>query len=191
MKALLKDTESNVDAFIAPGHVTTIIGLDAYEFLAKDFGCPVVVSGFEPLDLLQAILLILQQANEGTASVENQYRRAVTREGNRVAQAAMEEVFEVREALWRGLGFIPGTGLGIAEAYAEWDAERAFGLVPPESAPDPPGCKCGEVLRGIVAPPDCPLFGSTCTPANPVGPCMVSPEGACAAHYKYHWLERS
>ncbi len=185
LRVLVKDSSSRIGAFIAPGHVTTIIGPDAYCFLADEYNRPVVVTGFEPLDLLQAIMLILQQAAEGKPRVENQYTRAVRVQGNRRALEAMDEVFEIRPAIWRGLGLIPGTGLGIAPAFAPWDAEKAWDLSQVEPAPEPPGCLCGDVLKGVSQPKDCSLFAVSCTPDSPVGPCMVSPEGACAAHYRY------
>jgi hydrogenase expression/formation protein HypD len=174
-----------IDGFIGPAHVSTVIGSQPYEFFAKEYQRPVVIAGFEPLDVLQAILMLVRQINDGRFEVENQYRRAVTRDGNAKAQALMAEVFELRRSFeWRGLGTVPYSGLRIKEAYAAFDAEKRFEL-PQLSPPDHKGCECGAILRGVKRPQDCKLFGTVCTPDNPIDSCMVSSEGACAAHYTY------
>jgi hydrogenase expression/formation protein HypD len=174
-----------LDGFIGPAHVSTVIGSRPYEPVAKRYGKPFVIAGFEPLDVLSAILMLVKQVNEGRAEVENQYTRAVRVEGNLRAQAIVAEVFETRESFgWRGLGRIPGSALRLREAFAAFDAERVFPADEIE-APDHPGCQCGEVIQGLIAPTECALFASACTPDTPVGACMVSSEGACAAHYTY------
>jgi hydrogenase expression/formation protein HypD len=174
-----------LDGFIGPAHVSAVIGTQPYEHFAAEYEKPVVVAGFEPLDVLQAILMLVNQLNEGRAEVENQYTRAVTRQGNRKAQALVAEVFELRKVFeWRGLGQVPYSGLRINEAHAEFDAERRFGLSD-RVVPEPPGCECGAILRGLKRPTQCKLFGVACTPERPVGACMVSSEGACAAYYTY------
>jgi hydrogenase expression/formation protein HypD len=184
LRALLSDPEVALDALILPGHVTSIIGLSAYAFLADEFRVPSVVTGFEPLDILRALLELVRQRNEGRAEVRNLYSRAVPDAGNPKARAIMAEVFQPSDALWRGIGPIPGSGLALAEAYREFDAMAALGLTLREVRPLP-GCRCGEVLKGKLAPSGCPLFGKACTPARPVGPCMVSSEGSCAAYYTF------
>jgi len=174
-----------IDGFIGPAHVSTVIGSRPYEFVAADYRQPVVIAGFEPLDVMQAILMLVRQVNAGLAAVENEFSRAVSREGNLKAQRRMAEVFELRsEFEWRGLGLVPRSALKIGAAYAAFDAERRFGLEY-RSVPDHKACECGAILRGVKRPQDCRIFGSVCTPANPVGSCMVSSEGACAAHYSY------
>jgi hydrogenase expression/formation protein HypD len=174
-----------IDGFIGPAHVSTVIGSRPYEFVAADYRKPVVIAGFEPLDVMQAILMLVRQVNAGRAAVENEFSRAVSREGNLKAQRRMAEVFELRsEFEWRGLGLVPRSALKIGAAYAAFDAERRFGLEY-RSVPDHKACECGAILRGVKRPQDCRIFGSVCTPANPVGSCMVSSEGACAAHYSY------
>jgi hydrogenase expression/formation protein HypD len=173
-----------LDGFIAPGHVSAIAGTDMYRPLANEFGLGVVVAGFEPADILQAILMLVRQLESGKPRVEIQYRRTVRPEGNRIARALLNRVFEPKDDTWRGLGVIPLSGLKIREEYAAWDAERNFDLaVPPSSEPE--GCICGSILRGLKTPADCRLFATACTPADPVGACMVSSEGACAAFYTY------
>jgi hydrogenase expression/formation protein HypD len=174
-----------VDGFIGPSHVSAVIGSRPYEAAAEKFGKPVVIAGFEPLDVMQSVLMLLRQLNQRRAEVENEYTRAVTRDGNLKAQALMAEVFEVRETFeWRGLGEVPLSALKLREAYGEQDAERRFGLayVP---VPDNRACECGAILCGARQPRECKLFGTVCTPENPMGSCMVSSEGACAAHYTY------
>jgi len=174
-----------LDAFIGPAHVSTVIGSRPYEYFAEEYQKPVVVAGFEPLDVMQAILMLVRQINEGRAEVENQFIRAVTREGNRKALALVAEVFELRRSFeWRGLGLVPYSALRIKEPYADWDAERRF-AIPGAMVPDHKACACGAILRGVKKPTDCKLFGTGCTPENPMGSCMVSAEGACAAHYTY------
>ena len=171
--------------FIGPAHVSTVIGSRPYEFVAADYHKPVVIAGFEPLDVMQAILMLLRQVNTGRAEVENEFVRAVSREGNLKAQACMAEVFELRDEFeWRGLGVVPHSALKLRAAYAAFDAERRFDVAY-RSVPDQPACECGAILRGLKRPQACRLFGTVCTPENPVGSCMVSSEGACAAHYGY------
>ncbi|KAA0570664.1 hydrogenase formation protein HypD [Azospirillum sp. Sh1] len=175
----------SLDGFVGPAHVSVVIGSDSYAPAATDYGKPVVISGFEPLDVLQSILMLVRQINDGRAEVENQYTRAVTADGNRKAQALVLEIFETRPSFeWRGLGSIPHSGLKLREAYAAFDAERRFPIAG-ASVPDHKGCDCGAILRGVKRPIDCKLFDTVCTPENPMGSCMVSAEGACAAHYTY------
>ncbi len=174
-----------IDGFIGPAHVSTIIGSEPYAFFAEEFAKPVVIAGFEPLDVLQAVLMLIRQVNEGRHEVENQYGRAVRREGNECAKADVAEVFELRKSFeWRGLGLVPYSALRIKGQYAAFDAERRF-LLEDVPARDNPGCQCGAVLRGVKQPTDCRLFGTVCTPETPMGSCMVSAEGACAAHWTY------
>ena len=185
LEAIVNDPELKVDALILPGHVSTIIGAAPYEFLAERYGLPGVITGFEPVDILQGIAMILRQLAKGRAEVEIAYARGVMREGNPVALAAIDEVFETCPATWRGLGEIPGSGYRIREEYAAFDALRRFGPAI-EPTIEHKGCRCGDVLRGIMAPDECPLFRTACTPENPIGPCMVSSEGSCAAYYRYY-----
>lgn len=174
-----------IDGFVGPAHVSIVIGSEPYEHFAEEYAKPVVIAGFEPLDVMQAILMLVRQVNEGRAEVENEFARAVTRAGNRAAQAAVVDVFELRERFeWRGLGEVPYSALKIRPAYARFDAERRFGLAY-RGVPDHKQCECGAILRGVKRPTDCKLFGTVCTPENPIGSCMVSSEGACAAHYSY------
>ena len=174
-----------IDGFIGPAHVSTVIGTEPYEFFAEEFEKPVVVAGFEPLDVMQAILMLVCQVNEGRHEVENQYIRAVNRKGNPRAKAEVSEVFELRESFeWRGLGLVPYSGLRLRKAYAAFDAERRFALETVVGR-DNPACECGAILRGVKKPTDCKLFGTVCTPESPMGSCMVSAEGACAAHWTY------
>lgn len=184
MRAILDAGEVRLAGIIGPGHVTTVIGSAAWEFLPRDYRMPCAVAGFEPLDILHAVRALVEMAEEGRPAVVNAYSRSVRPEGNRVALEAMARVFEVSEAEWRGVGRLPASGLALRPEYARFDAARAF---PVEVAPsgEPAGCRCGDVLRGVLEPPDCPLFRRVCTPADPVGPCMVSAEGACAAYYQY------
>ena len=184
MKALMDSGGVEINGFICPGHVTTIIGARAYEFLARDYGSPCVVAGFEPLDAIHGIYMLVKQLEEGRSDIEIQYSRVVTWEGNRKAQAVMDEVFEVSDASWRGIGAIPASGLAIKERYAGFDAGRKFSI-PGGLDREPEGCACGDVLKGVITPDECALFATGCTPENPVGPCMVSYEGTCAAYYKY------
>jgi len=174
-----------IDGFIGPAHVSIVIGSGPYEHFAEEYRKPVVIAGFEPLDVMQAVLMLVRQVNEGRAEVENEFARAVTRDGNLAAQRLVAEVFELRERFeWRGLGEVPYSALKIRPAFAEFDAERRFGLVY-RGVPDHKQCECGAILRGVKRPTDCKLFGTVCTPENPMGSCMVSSEGACAAHYAY------
>lgn len=185
LEAIVNDPQLKLDALILPGHVSTIIGAKPYRFLAQKYGVPGVITGFEAVDVLQGIAMIMRQLHEGRAEIEIAYARGVMPEGNPVALAAIDEVFETCPAVWRGLGEIPGSGYRFREEFAEFDALRRF---QPEVEPtqEPKGCRCGDVLRGIMAPSDCPLFRTVCTPENPVGPCMVSSEGSCAAYYRYY-----
>ena len=185
MKAVLDSPDVRVDGFIGPGHVSTIIGTRPYEFIVRDYGLPVVVSGFEPVDLLQSFLMVLRQLREGRAEIENQFTRAVQPAGNPAALAVLDEVFEPCDLEWRGLGWIPQSGLRIRDNFAAYDAERRFPSVTALPVIDHPSCICGDVLRGAKQPHDCRVFGTACTPASPLGACMVSSEGACAAEYKY------
>jgi hydrogenase expression/formation protein HypD len=174
-----------LDGFIGPAHVSTVIGSRPYEFFAEEYCKPVVIAGFEPLDVMQAILMLVRQVNEGRAEVENEFTRAVTPEGNLKAQNLVSEVFDLRRSFeWRGLGEVPYSALRIREIFAEFDAERRFSL---EYKPvsDNKACECGAILRGVKKPTDCKLFGTVCTPETPMGSCMVSSEGACAAHFTY------
>jgi hydrogenase expression/formation protein HypD len=185
LRALLDSPDLRLDGFIGPGHVATVVGGRPFEFIAADYGRPVVIAGFEPLDLLQAILMILRQLHSGRCEVENQYTRVVPYEGNLRALEVMAEVFELRPHFeWRGLGFISQSALRLTDAYAELDAERRFS-VPGVRVADPKACQCGEVLKGVIKPWECKVFGTACTPEHAIGTCMVSPEGACAAYYNY------
>lgn len=184
LAALLADPDVTMDSLILPGHVSTIIGLEPYRFIADTHKLPAVITGFEPLDILQALLLILNQRKEERPEVVNQYKRVVADDGNPRALAVMSEVFQPSDALWRGLGRIPASGLVLRDEFARFDALRLFD-VEVEDLPPLPGCSCGDVLKGKMQPSACPLFGKACIPANPIGPCMVSTEGSCAAYYKY------
>ena len=174
-----------IDGFIGPAHVSIVIGSAPYEHFAQEYRKPVVIAGFEPLDVMQAILMLVRQVNAKRAEVENEFSRAVTRDGNLAAQAVVSQVFELRSSFeWRGLGEVPYSALKIRPAFARFDAEKRFGLVY-KSVPDHKQCECGAILRGVKKPTDCKLFGTVCTPESPMGSCMVSSEGACAAHYTY------
>ncbi len=185
LEAIVSDPRLKLDALILPGHVSTIIGIDPYRFLAEKYGIPGVIAGFEAVDVLQGVAMIMRQLREGRAEIEIAYARGVMPEGNPTARAAIDEVFETCTATWRGLGDIEGSGYRIRNEFARFDAVKRFD---PDIEPtqDPKGCRCGDVLRGIMAPSDCPLFRIVCTPENPVGPCMVSSEGSCAAYYRYY-----
>ena len=185
LELLVGDLTLELDALILPGHVSTIIGAEPYRFLAEKYGIPGVITGFEPVDVLQGIAMLVRQLHEGRAEIEIAYARGVMPEGNPVALAAIDEVFETCTATWRGLGDIPGSGYRIRDEFANFDAVRRF---EPDVEPtrDPKGCRCGDVLRARIAPNECPLFRTVCTPENPVGPCMVSSEGSCAAYYRYY-----
>ncbi len=185
IRAILDSPDMRIDAFIGPGHVSTVIGCRPYEWIAKNEGKPIVVSGFEPVDVLQAIVMLLRQLDRGEATVENQYTRVVPWEGNRAALKAIGEVFELRPYFeWRGMGFISQSALCIRPAYAEWDTEKRF-QVPGVRVTDPKAAQCGEVLKGVLKPAQCKLFGKECTPEHPIGALMVSSEGSCAAYYNY------
>jgi hydrogenase expression/formation protein HypD len=174
-----------IDGFIGPAHVSTVIGSQPYEYFAEEYRRPVVIAGFEPLDVMQAILMLVRQLNEGRAEVENEFTRAVTREGNVKAKALVADVFELRRTFeWRGLGEVPYSALKIKARFARFDAEARY-AIEYRSVPDNKACECGAILRGVKKPSDCKVFGTVCTPENPIGSCMVSSEGACAAHYTY------
>lgn len=183
MKALIAEGV-RIDGFIAPGHVSAITGTAIYNDLAEKFGLGVVIAGFEPVDLMQAILMLVKQHESGVAKVEIQYQRVVHGEGNLKAQRILEEVFITGDDWWRGLGVIPGSGLKIGGVYSAFDAEKYFNITIPEPS-EPKGCICGDILRGLKTPNDCRLFARACTPADPVGACMVSGEGTCATYFKY------
>ena len=184
MKALLDSGEIEIDGFIAPGHVTAIIGAKAYGFLADDYKSPCVVAGFEPIDALMGIYMLVKQFEENRCAIEIEYDRVVTWEGNTRAQEVLNEVFEPSDSLWRGIGNIPGSGLSFRQAYSGFDAEKRFSM-PKGVDAEPKGCQCGSVLKGLITPEKCPLFAKACTPEFPIGPCMVSSEGTCSAWYKY------
>jgi hydrogenase expression/formation protein HypD len=191
LKAMLDSPDLKLDGFIGPGHVSTVIGTRPYEFVVRDYQKPVVVSGFEPLDLLQGIYMVARQVTEGRAEIENQYPRAVSRDGNAKALDALIEVFEPREFFeWRGLGSIARSGMKLREKYAAFDAEVRFS-VPGVRIADPKACQCGEILKGVKNPWECKVFGTACTPETPIGSCMVSSEGACAAYYNYGRLSKT
>ena len=191
MRAILDSPDMRIDAFIGPGHVSTVIGCRPYQWIAGDEKKPVVCSGFEPVDILQSILMLLRQMHEGRSIVENQYKRVVPWEGNRAALKAMAEVFQLRPYFeWRGLGFISQSALGIRDSYADWDAERRF-QIPGIRVTDPKAAQCGEVLKGVLKPAQCKLFGRECTPEHPVGALMVSSEGSCAAYHNYEFRKAS
>jgi hydrogenase expression/formation protein HypD len=185
MDALLSGGNLDIDGFLCPGHVTTVIGTSSYQSVVDRYGVPCVVTGFEPLDILQGILMLVEQIEAAEARVEIQYVRGVSPAGNIGARSIMDEVFEPCDTPWRGLGVIPMSGLAIREKYAAHDASRRFDLNVP-AAQEPPGCQCAAVLRGVVRPFECTLYRKVCTPRNPVGPCMVSSEGTCAAYFKYY-----
>lgn len=185
IKAILDSPDMYIDGFLGPGHVSMVIGKSPYEFIARQYQRPLVISGFEPLDVLQSLLLVLQQLKAGEARVENQYKRIVPEGGNLNALTAVSEVFELREFFeWRGLGSIDHSGVRIRDAYARFDAEKLFNL-PNLKIADPKSCQCGEVLKGVIKPWECKLFGKQCNPETPMGALMVSTEGACSAYYSY------
>jgi hydrogenase expression/formation protein HypD len=191
IRAILDSPDMRIDAFIGPGHVSTVIGCRPYEWIAKNEGKPIVVSGFEPVDVLQSIVMLLRQLANGESKVENQYKRVVPWEGNRAALRAMAEVFELRPYFeWRGMGFISQSALQLRASYAQWDAEQRF-EVPGVRVTDPKAAQCGEVLKGVLKPAQCKLFGKECTPERPVGALMVSSEGSCAAYYNYEHRKSS
>jgi hydrogenase expression/formation protein HypD len=189
IRALLNDPDMTLDGFIGPGHVSMVIGIHPYDFIAADYGKPIVVAGFEPTDLLQSVLMVLTQIAEGRATVENQYARVVPEHGNPVSLAAIADVYERRPSFeWRGLGEIDESGLRIRPRYAAFDAEEKFGIgyaTGQRNVPEVEGCACGAVMTGKMKPPACPQFGKGCTPEMPLGALMVSSEGACAAYWQY------
>jgi hydrogenase expression/formation protein HypD len=185
MKAILDSPDLRLAGFIGPGHVSMVIGMRPYQFVARDYGKPVVIAGFEPLDIIQSVVHIVRQLSEGRAEVENQYARVVRAEGNVPALKAMARTMELRPFFeWRGLGFITHSALKLRPDFAQWDAEQRF-QVPGLRVADPKACQCGEVLKGVIKPWECRVFGTACTPETPIGTCMVSPEGACAAYFNY------
>lgn len=190
LRAILTSPDLRLDGFIGPGHVSTVVGNRPYRFIPAEFGKPIVTAGFEPLDLLQAVTMLLTQIRDGRCEVENQYARIVRDEGNPRALEVLAEVFELRPHFeWRGLGFIANSALKMSEAFADWDAERKF-EVPGVRVADPKACQCGEVLKGVIKPWECKVFGTACTPETPIGTCMVSSEGACAAYYNFGRMHR-
>lgn len=191
IRALLESPDLRLDGFIGPGHCSTVIGARPFEFIPKDYGKPVVISGFEPIDILNSVEMILRQLAEGRCGVENQYRRVVPWDGNPAALQVLAEVFELRPHFeWRGLGFISQSALRLSEAYRDFDAELRF-QVPGLRIADPKACQCGEVLKGVIKPWECKVFGTACTPERPIGTCMVSSEGACAAYYNFGRFRRA
>ena len=190
IKAILDSPDLQLDGFLGPGHVSMVIGNSSYRFIAEHYKRPLVVAGFEPLDILHAIWMVLKQIDEGRTEIENQYNRVVPDGGNKVALDAIGRVFELREFFeWRGLGSIDHSGVRMRESYARFDAERKFS-VPALKIADPKSCQCGEVLKGVIKPWDCKVFGGACTPETPLGALMVSSEGACAAYYQYGDIEK-
>lgn len=190
IKAILDSPDLRLDGFIGPGHVSTVIGCRPYEFIPREYQKPIVVAGFEPLDILQSIYMLLQQLVDGRSQVENQYSRVVPWDGNMLALKAINQTMELRPYFeWRGLGFISHSATQLRESYARFDAERIFSL-PGVRVADPKACQCGEVLKGVLKPWECKVFGTACTPETPIGTCMVSPEGACAAYYNFGRFSR-
>lgn len=195
LRAIANGGVTEVDGFIGPGHVATVVGTKAFDFLAEEFNRPVSVCGFEPLDILQGVAQLLEQFTSGEiaagkARVQNQYARVVRPEGNPSAQALLNRVFDIRDEFeWRGLGVLPNSGMAISEEFAKWDAERIFD-VPGNRVEDPAACECGSVLTGHIKPWQCKVFGTACTPDTPIGTCMVSPEGACAAYYNFGRIDK-
>ena len=177
--------ETKIDGFILPGHVSVIIGLKAYRPFFEQYQAPCVIAGFEPVDILQAIFMLVEQIEAGKPKLENAYPRAVTVDGNQKARNIMQDVFATIDVNWRGIGTIPRSGLKITRRFSSFDAEKTLEVAVPDAV-DPKGCACGEILTGMKIPPECSLYRKVCTPMDPVGPCMVSSEGTCAAYYKYH-----
>jgi hydrogenase expression/formation protein HypD len=191
MKAILDSPDLRLDGFLGPGHVSAVVGIRPYDFVARRYGKPVVVVGFEPLDILQGVHMVIQQVNEGRCEVENQYRRIVRDDGNPRALEVLRQVFKLRPHFeWRGLGFISLSALALRDEYAHLDAELRF-EVPGVRVADPKACQCGEVLKGVLKPWECKVFGTACTPETPIGTCMVSSEGACAAYYNFGRFSRA
>ncbi|OBB74040.1 hydrogenase formation protein HypD [Mycobacterium sp. 852014-52144_SCH5372336] len=190
IKAILESPDLRLSGFLGPGHVSTVVGLRPYRFVPDVYGKPMVVAGFEPLDILASVHMLLQQIRDGRCQVENQYTRVVRPEGNTQALKLMAQTFELRPHFeWRGLGFISQSALRLHPDYADFDAERTFAM-PGVRVADPKACQCGEVLKGVIKPWECKVFGTACTPETPIGTCMVSPEGACAAYYNFGRLHR-
>ncbi len=190
IKAILDSPDLRLDGFVGPGHVSTVIGCRPYEFIARDYGKPLVTAGFEPLDILQSIYMALAQLAEGRCEIENQYSRVVPWDGNLTALRAINQVMELRPYFeWRGLGFISQSAMQVRDEYSRFDAERKFEL-PGVRVADPKACQCGEVLKGVIKPWECKVFGTACTPETPIGTCMVSSEGACAAYYNFGRFSR-
>jgi hydrogenase expression/formation protein HypD len=185
LAGLMQMNDVRVDGFILPGHVSVIIGSEAYLPFVEKFHIPCIIAGFEPADILQAIYMLAEQIGSGAKRLENAYARAVTSKGNQKALALINDVFETVDACWRGIGIVPSSGLKIRKEFAQFDAQQVFEISVPDSE-GPKGCMCGEILTGVKTPPDCPLYKKVCTPTEPVGPCMVSSEGSCAAYYKYY-----
>lgn len=185
MKAILDSPGMSLDGFLGPGHVSTVIGTGPYDFVAKEYGLPLVTAGFEPVDILQGVLMLLRQLDDGRCEVENQYKRVVRGAGNSAALKMLGQVFELRAHFeWRGLGFIAQSALALRDEFEAWDAEKKFSI-PGVRVADPKACQCGEVLKGAIRPWECKVFGTACTPETPIGTCMVSSEGACAAYFNY------
>ncbi len=189
LKLLMEDPELKVDGLLCPGHVAIVTGSEDFRFLVDDYGLACAVAGFEPTDVLRGVVALVEQIEKKQPDVENCYGRIVTPEGNRKARELVDEIFFTQDSDWRGLNTIADSGLKVKEKYADFDITRKFSLTM-ANTPEPKGCKCGEVLKGIQTPPDCPLFGKSCTPGEPIGPCMVSSEGTCAAWYRYGGLDR-
>ncbi|UCE42952.1 MAG: hydrogenase formation protein HypD [Candidatus Aminicenantes bacterium] len=187
LRAILEAKDTEIQGFLYPGHVSAIIGEEPYRFIADEFGIPGCITGFEPSDILLAISSILDQITEGKARIANEYSRVVRPSGNIKAQALMKDICDTRDAHWRGLGLIPQSGLKLKDEYSTIDAEVKYGLDIVGGSGDLPGCRCGDVLKGKISPPECSFFGNKCHPDSPYGPCMVSFEGACLAYYKYEW----
>jgi hydrogenase expression/formation protein HypD len=191
LKAILDSPDLRLDGFLGPGHVSTVVGNRPYRFVAEQYGLPLVTAGFEPLDVLQSVAMLLAQLREGRCEIENQYSRVVADEGNPRALEILARVFVLRPHFeWRGMGFIAQSGLAVSAEFADWDAERKF-AVPGVRVADPKACQCGEVLKGVLKPWECKVFGTACTPETPIGTCMVSSEGACAAYYNFGRLSRA
>ena len=185
LKVLLDDPECAIDSFLLPGHVSTILGMEPYHFVAQQYGTPGVITGFEPVDILESLLIMVEQRKKKDYRIVNQYKRAVDDNGNEHARNILFSVFQTTDALWRGVGNIPDSGLIFRNEFEMFDAQKSLDITIVKTPPTP-GCRCGEVLKGKMQPPDCPLFSKGCTPAKPVGPCMVSTEGSCAAYFKYN-----
>ena len=185
LSALMTDKNTNIDGFILPGHVSMVIGVSAYLSFFNNYQIPSVIAGFEPIDLLNVILMLVKQIETDSPKLQNAYKRIVSYEGNKKAQELIAKVFYQTNTKWRGIGTIKNSGLKINKQFAEFDAEKKFDIKTPDTVKEPKGCSCGQILKGIMSPPQCPLYKKICNPINPVGPCMVSSEGTCAAYFKY------